>query len=245
MNSSIRASTERWGKQSAHQWITRIMCQTLALVRIVWFIASVVDIFGSYSHQMLCPFSGCRPGICLTNPFSRIDERRSLSVHLNAFSSCLNHIRNDRIVPQIGEPDLRPAHIDRTRREESRTSTIALMLVMKCYHSSQLTNCHISCRVRFEELVQMIPKFWNPIDNLIELRVQSNAIGSHFYFCLNQFPFEISEQKSFNGFGMISADNPTEVVMDLQVRCVATRLIHCSDYVWAVRTEIAVKYGFS
>ena len=60
-----------------------------------------------------------------------------------------------------------------------------------------------------EELVEVLPNFRNPVNNLLELFVMNTSAG----FCFEKFSSEISTEEPFDGFHVVCTQNPSEVVM--------------------------------
>ena len=56
-------------------------------------------------------------------------------------------------------------------------------------------------------------------------------ISESIYLVFDEFSPQESAEKSFDGFHMIRAQNPTEVVMQLQVGCRAVGGLHRTDQV--------------
>ena len=93
---------------------------------------------------------------------------------------------------------------------------------LACCRQLTQTDCDVTGTVHLQKLVEMLPHAWNPLHHVVcsfvtrssrrpALRVTSAATGSDLG--VRETPSEIACQESVDGFHVISAQHPAEIVM--------------------------------
>lgn len=83
--------------------------------------------------------------------------------------------------------------------------------------------------MRLQKLVEVLPDSGKPVGDLVHLLVSNPGLN----LLLDQLVPEVSAEKALDRLHVVGTEHPPEVVVQLEVRCRASRLIHRSDYVRA------------
>ena len=108
-----------------------------------------------------------------------------------------------------------------------------------CQIKSTPTDRHFARTVSFETFVQMLPDFWQPFDDLGELLEAFLVAIGRPRPGFDGLLLEVPAQESLDGFDVVGAENPFEVVVELQIRRGAAvgRLTHRPDDVRTAKED--------